>query len=263
MYFTYIKEDSIAPIAVIVSKSQNKPQTRKYIYYTETESEHTFRELRLSAEQKKTSEIIPIWFKTKNQRTCVNISAKSGAGKSVLLAKMLKEFLKLYGKEYQQNWLFTTASETDPAFKGLKLPRVDLEFAMDHARLEDVKDSVVVYDDAAHSGSKELDEWLFRYMLQILEKSRKLNACFVSVNHDTRAGNATKLLNLECDAYVCFNQTNLNATVKLLKNYLDFDKQQIDMVKKVNNGRFTYLYISKLVPYLISQDRLIFYQQFE
>ncbi len=42
---------------------------------------------------------------------------------------------------------------------------------------------------------------------------------------------------------------------------MGFNKKQMEYFKLINNGMYSYVMVNKNPPYLISQDRIIFYDE--
>ena len=266
MFFTYKEEGSVAPVAVILHKQivNDKEKTvRKYVYYTEKKGPDSFKQLQLTDEEKEERTIVPIPFrepKKKNRRVMTNIVGSSGSGKSYLLGNILREYTKIH-KDRKDRYLFTAALEDDPAFAGLKIKRVDLAWAVQNAELEDIKQSICIFDDFQYMPSKEIEEWVIHFMRAALERSRKLEADLFTIVHDTKQAWITKLLNLECGNYILFPVSNRNASIGILKTCMGFNKKQMEYFKLINNGMYSYVMVNKNPPYLISQDRIIFYDE--
>ena len=125
------------------------------------------------------------------------------------------------------------------------------------AQLEEFRNSLVVFDDYTNQQYKEMDKWVDSLLKQLLERSRKLKTHLIIANHQQRAGHKTTLLNIESQAFVVFYMSNRNETAKLLKNYLDFNKENIAFLFTINNGRFSTAYINRNPRYVIT-NKLIY-----
>lgn len=260
MKFTYKKTDKAVPIAVHLIPNKKRTK-RKIIYYVDEESEDTFDNLTITE-----GKLFPIPYKPKGPfRTCTVITGSSGTGKSTFLRKLLEEQLKI-DDSTNQNALFTSAEintkdDADPAFKGLKdFGVVDLEWAMNNLTLHDCKNTNIIFDDVGYSGNKGMDKFLLNLMNSLLQKSRKLNCNLFIANHDCRNFHKTKLLQLEAQSFVLFPRSNTQSTKKMLKYVLDLNpKQMQEMINKSDKGRFSYMYINRLPPYVIMDKCIYFY----
>lgn len=233
---------------------------RKVIYYTECEcaDSNKFRELQIK------TEFTPIPFYTPGQRIGpICISAMSGGGKSTYANKLVEEILKLNGKKQKLGienvFLITSATESDPAYESLGQIRVDIDHAMANVALEDFRNSIVIFDDYTNQPTKEREQWTTSLLNQLLERSRKLRCHLIICNHQQRNGPATKLQNLESQAFVLFYLSNPNESKKLLKNYLDFSNEAMNKLLEINNGRFSTCYINRNPRYIITKRYIYFY----
>ena len=262
------------PIAYFIE--DDKP---KKIYYTECkckDADDKFSELET------TSELIPIPFFVENQRIGpICVCSLSGGGKSTYCARLLNEIIKLDNKhvtvgeedglpiivqkhkksplDLQGIYLITAATEADPAYDMFPPIRLDIEDAMNKATLDDFANSVVLFDDHTNQGSKERDSWVNDLKNQLLERSRKLRTHLIICNHRQRAGSKTALENIESQAFVVFYRSNKNESRKLLTNYLDFTKQQIDNLLSIDDGRFSAAYINRNPSYIITRHKIYAY----
>lgn len=259
MKFT-VEEKSIdgnenVPIAVVETKrfnKHNKPLSpnRKIIYYTDDDEG-------LDAYFAEKGEVIyPIPFLTKGQRVCVSVSGASGVGKSTMCARLIDEVMKI-DKETNGTAVFTSAVELDPALEKLKnVCLIDIPNSMETATIEDMRNMIGLFDDFGFNPNPQCNVFLHHYLGSLLERSRKLHCHLIVASHDQRSYNKTKLLNLESQSFVVF-PTNQSESTKILKDYLGFNRHQIEYSMNIKNGRFTYIYVSRVPFYLISQDRII------
>jgi hypothetical protein len=177
----------------------------------------------------------------------------------------VKEIIKLNEKKYnkmdlQRILLITAAQESDPAYEELGKIRVDIPYAMKNVKdLSDFANSVVIFDDHTNQPSKDIDLWVKSLEKQLLERSRKLKTHLIVCNHQQRNGLKTSLLNLESQAFVVFYQSNRNETKKLLENYLDFNKEDLQKLFSINDGRFSTAYINRNPRYVITNHYLYMY----
>ena len=247
MFFSFEKDKTSVPVCVVNSEIGNR-----IIYYYDEQPKDGFK--KYSA--KKGETLFPIPFKVKNQRVCCNIIGKSGSGKSRFVNRLVKELTKV-DKSTKNNYLITASTEKDPAFT-IDLGIVDIPYTMENSTIEDSSNSNMIFDDWLNSTSKEQDEFVLSFAKQLLERSRKLNTNLFILNHDARNFNQTKLILLESSSFVVFPKTNLNAAIKLGKSYLQWEKSDIDFLKSIDNGRFTFVFIQINPSFWISQDRIQF-----
>jgi adenylate kinase family enzyme len=250
-----VNKKKCVAVAVIIKNDIKKNRT--IIYYTdEVGFDDCFDEYFVDT---KIETIFPIPYLTKDQRIMTSISGASGSGKSVFSSKLIDEIYKI-DRNIKGTAIFSAATEPDPAFAKLKnIFRIDMEESMQTAQITDVRNMICLFDDFGHHRNKYVNAWVHDFLSQLLERSRKLNTHLIVVSHVQRAGHKTRLINLESQSFVVF-PSNLSETTKLLKDYLAFNKKQLEYALDIGkkNGRFAYIYINRMPNYLVSQDRIIF-----
>lgn len=260
---------------------------KKYVYYTECQctgvEEEKFRQLTVDRD----IEIQPIPFFRPGQRIGpISICASSGSGKSIYCRKLTQEILDLaklkivHGEdgelEFQPPdpnkkppiikiegvYLLTAATETDPAFSKFPPIRLDIDDAMENqVEIENFRNSVVIFDDfkKANKRQKQKFDWVNNLRMDLLDKSRKLGIHLLICNHRQRAGHDTALENIEAQAYVVFYRSNKVETRKLLSNYVDMTKSQIDELINRDDGMFSTAYVNRNPSFVITKHYMYFY----
>ena len=188
----------------------------------------------------------------KGQRVAVYIVGAAGSGKSVWIANAVKS---LPAKE---TFLFTTASDLDPAFDDDRVTLVDYmsdPSVLDDFSIDDLADSICIFDDFDNSTNSAINAKMQAIIRTVLENGRKLKIDVFVVSHNPRDYQRTRTLILECSTFVVFPQTNRAATMRFLKEYFDDDKRFLERVKRVaDGGRFTWVALHKAVPrYMVTE----------
>lgn len=239
---------------------------KKTVYYIDScmcsDKGDIFREI--SSPQGNT--INPIPFFIKNQRIGpICISAMSGGGKSHYCNRLAREITELNKRnsdlKLEHIYLVTAAIAADPAYdtENLGPIRLDLEHAMKNATIEDFAHSLVIFDDHTNQPDPEIESWVKLLGNQLLERSRKLQAHLIFCNHRQRAGAATTLLNIESQAFVLFYNSNRNESAKLLKDYLDFSRKDINRLYSHDYGRYSAAYVNRSPRYIILNEKIYQY----
>jgi hypothetical protein len=217
--------------------------------------------------------IIP--FKIAKQRSCVCIFGQSGSGKSQACGNLLNMALKY--DRYQpvpkfENVLVTASKSPDEAFDRVvsgmteekaeqyKVLTLNIDRAMNggNFNFDSLRNLNFIFDDFGNNFGKGVDEFIQLLMLALLERSRKLNTDIYVIVHQARDFNKTRALLLESNAFMTFPQTNRNAMLKMMRDYCDFDKAQLNTIKDLDSaGRFTCMYYNRSPSYMISNDRII------
>ena len=262
MPFSHKKKTSCKKLNIPIAWYSDDDDKKRIVYYTDCnckDNPDIFHQLKIN------SKFQPIPFFVKNQRIGpISISALSGGGKSTYCNSLMEEIITLQKKEeildLENIYLITSAQDNDPAYNYDLYGniRLDIIHAIENnAELEEFSNSLVVFDDYTNQSSREIDKWVEVLLKQLLERSRKLNTHLIVANHQQRAGPKTTLLNIESQAFVIFYMSNRNETGKLLKNYLDFNKENIAFLFTINDGRFSSAYVNRNPRYVIT-NRLLY-----
>ena len=189
------------------------------------------------------------------------VSGGSGSGKSTFIANFLKYNKQLISKE-GGIFLFCPDRE-DPAYGSIKnLIHMDLdEFQEDNEGEElDIShippDSTLIFDDIESYQKGDAKRYMaFRDMC--LERGRKKGFKIFCVSHNPMNNQATKVSIRECNYWVLFPKYGARDAKVLLKNYGNFEKDEIDQILTLKTR---WVMLRKSVPkYLVSQHAVIAY----
>lgn len=177
-------------------------------------------------------EIIPI-FDTNKERTVFYISGMSGSGKSTLTGQLISIYKKLYPKN--KIIVFSNKS-SDPALDKHNPLRMKLneELLNDPISLNELKNSLVVFDDIDCIPNKKIDAEIARLRDLILQQGRSYKISFVYISHLTNDYKRTKLILLECDCSIIFPVFTTQYNLKyLLYTYYGLGSEQIRKIKNL------------------------------
>jgi hypothetical protein len=176
----------------------------------------------------------PIPSPHKPDRTLV--SGGSGVGKSTLVMEMIAKYAKFHPK----NRIVLFLRQEDPAFD--RLDDIDAEVTeiiVDEKILEmkitldDLEDSLVVFDDMDNITNKKLNEFVHRIVNDILTNGRKRNISCTYINHAFLSGLQSKIVNHESNKVFFFPASGIRQTIAFLKEYLGMLKHEIETVTKL------------------------------
>ena len=195
-----------------------------------------------------------------NQRSFGYIASISGSGKSVLTCEIIKRLRKLRGKgedgKPRKVVIFSIAQSIDPCYEGLSnfawVPLSHPEFPK--ITLEDLRDNIVILDDHTSVIDSKLKKYTMGFIQQMSENSRKLGIDMINIAHQIQASHQSKATIFEADWYALNFNTAYNASMKFLKSYMDFDKEEMAMLKKFvdsSNNAFNFTFLRKSYPRLI------------
>ena len=191
------------------------------------------------------------------ERSCNAIFGQAGSGKSYWCCNYIKEYIKLYPK--RPIYLFTTITSDIGCLKDIKKIKIielNKEFAHDDIPMEELKESLCLFDDIDNIRDKQLKKKLFQTLNDCLQVGRKFKIEVLITFHVATAGNDTKIILNECNS-VSFNyRTFGNRSLKyLLDSYLGMDKKQIERLKKLDGRMVT---VCKTYPKVVLGEKELY-----
>jgi hypothetical protein len=194
---------------------------------------------------------------TSRERNCHAIFGQAGSGKSFFCCEYIKEYIKVHPK--RPIYLFTTITSDIGCLKDIKkIKIVELNngFADDNISMEELKQSLCLFDDIDNIRDKNLKKKLFQTLNDTLQVGRKFEIDVLITFHVATAGNDTKIILNECNS-VSFNyRTFGNRALKyLLDAYLGLDKKQIERIRKLDGRMITVL---KTYPKLVLSEKELY-----
>lgn len=192
---------------------------------------------------------------TLGDRQCIYVIGKSGAGKSTWLS----EYAKLYKKMYPDNNIFLFSNKPeDIVFKDLEPKRIQLNIESLDAVLKNfdkINNCLIIFDDVDSFEDKEVEKLVIEIQNKIymLGRSNK-----ISLLHSKHLGldyqKSRVALNEMTGCVFFLKATNPHIMRSLMKTYVGLDKNQIEMVLKLNSR---WCYINSTFPsYLISEKKI-------
>lgn len=214
------------------TKAKRKNNEDIVIGSYETKSIYYTNKVPLSQRVKELSlpgDVTPLpYISVKNQRYAAFISASSGAGKSVLAARLVGEIRRLRKVKDKRCIIFTTSViNVDPAYESLRNHVVigfdDPIFQEINAGL--LENKILLFDDWENIRDKKLAKQAEDFLKDCLERTRKQECDIIVINHQTQNYAKTKPIIFECSDYFLNLQTNKNSAMKFLDSYMDLDKE--------------------------------------
>jgi hypothetical protein len=194
---------------------------------------------------------------TKKERSCRLVVGQAGSGKSYFCCEYIKEYIKLYPK--RPVYLFTTITSDIGCLKDIKkikIVQLNNDFANDDIPMEDLKQSLCLFDDIDNIRDKQLKKKLFQTLNDCLQVGRKFEIETIITFHVANAGHDTKIVLNEMNSITFNYKTMGNRSLKyLLDAYLGLDKKQIERIKKLDGRMITVL---KTYPKLVLSDKELY-----
>tara|TARA_R110002126_G_scaffold37200_3_gene112594 strand:- start:1981 stop:2913 length:933 start_codon:yes stop_codon:yes gene_type:complete len=193
--------------------------------------------------------LIPMFDETL-ERQVFMISGMSGSGKSTYTSSLCRT----YKKQFPTNKiiLFSNKPE-DPVFDVLEyIERIVIneDLLNDPITLNELRDSLVIFDDVEYSTSKEVDKELDRIRDLVLQQGRSYKCSFAYITHQSNNYKATRTILNECNSVTIFPQMTTRYSLKyLLCNYFGFEKNDISKICKLPSRHVTIFKSPPLVLY--------------
>ena len=175
-----------------------------------------------------------------NQVQKIFISGMSGSGKSTYIADYAKNYQKIYPK----NKIYIISRHDsddvlDNNLKNIKRLQIDSELLDTDINLEDLENSLVIFDDTETIQDKHLKKFVFDLRCDMLQNCRHHNIFMACVEHQILNHASTRLLILECDMVVFFPRSGSYQIKNYLKNYQGYDKETINMIMSIKSRWIT------------------------
>lgn len=186
------------------------------------------------------------------EREILYITGASGSGKSTYCCKYINQYKKLY--KDRDIYVFSALKDDESLDKiEPKRIRIDNTLITDPIKVEDFKDSLVVFDDIDVISDKKQREAVYNILNQILEIGRHNNISCLITNHLATAGKDTRRVLNECHSITYFPHSGSARQLNyLLTEYLGLDKKDISKIKKLKTRWAT---IYKNYPQIVMCER--------
>lgn len=188
-------------------------------------------------------------------RETIYCAGPSGSGKSTWMGKYAKVFKSHFKKP--DIYIFTKIQQ-DKAIDPLKPVRIPLDDRIvdEPVQLEELKDSLVIFDDIDSINDKAMCQALEYLQNNILECGRHENIYVLSSRHQMLEYKKTRCLLNESTMLVVFIKSGSSYIIKqMLKNYCGFDKNVIDRIFKLESR---WVAIHKSYPIYVASEHEVF-----
>ena len=182
----------------------------------------------------KNGEIEPI-INPNAERQVFYISGMSGSGKSTYVNKIINSYNKFFKKN--KIYLFSN-KEHDDSYTNKNIIKMSLneDLVDDPITLEEIKDSMVIFDDIEGVPSKKIMNELDRLRDVILQQGRSYKVYFCYVSHLANNYKQTRTILNECHSITIFPAMTTTYSLKyLLEKYFGFSKDDIKKLLSLNS----------------------------
>ena len=193
-------------------------------------------------------EFVPI-FDSKQERSVFMVAGMSGSGKSTYTAALCKTYHQQYPKN--RIILFSNKLE-DPVFDVLSyINRITIsdDLLSDPITLNELKNSLCLYDDVENNPSKDIAKELIRISDLILTQGRSFRCSFVYISHQANNYKATRSILNEAHHIVVFPAMTTRYSLNyLFSKYFGFSKEVISKICKLPSR---WVQVSKSPPCIL------------
>jgi len=190
----------------------------------------------------KDAEVEPI-INPNVERQVFYVSGMSGSGKSTYVNKIINSYVKFF--KNNKVYLFSNKEE-DTSYTNKNIIRVKLddELVNEPITLDEIRNSMVIFDDIEGVPSKKIMNELDRLRDVILQQGRSYKVYFCYVSHLANNYKQTRTILNECHSITIFPAMTTAYSLKyLLEKYFGFGK---DDIKKLLNLDSRWITIFKL-----------------
>jgi len=190
---------------------------------------------------------------TTRERDVGLIAGASGSGKSYYVNQYIKNYRKAYKK--RPIYFFSVLGE-DKSIDAKVVKRVALNetWISEPLTIDDVKDSLVVFDDVEQIKDKGIKEQVFKFINECLTTGRHTNTSVFLIVHYTNKPYIQSML-MECHTFTYFPRGSNRSTNYALESYIGVDKKEIKYIKTLNTRWAT---IYKQFPNCVMTERELF-----
>lgn len=200
------------------------------------------------------NEIIQHIPNRKQERDILYITGRSGSGKSYYCMQWANEYKKLNPKN--PIYLFSALSEDKGSIdqiKGLKRVKLTPEFLNTDITLDDLANSLLIFDDIDTLDNKPMLQKLYSILNSVLQTGRHKKISCIYTTHTPTNGQQTKIILAESHSVTLFIHGMGGRSLNyLLESYYGLDKEQVKLIKGIQSR---YCTITRTYPSICFYDK--------
>lgn len=180
----------------------------------------------------------------------VFIAGASGSGKSTIASMYIHEYKIMFPKN---NVYLLSTHDGEKAYDvhEIKQIKLDSEFLENPPTLDDLTDSLVIFDDADNLQDKKIQKAVNALNSDLISNGRKYNIHVLSLAHQLMDYSRTRLLLIEANRVIFFLNSGKYHTQRYLRVYAGLDQKQI---RQIIDLKSRWVCLSTGIPnYYISQ----------
>jgi hypothetical protein len=188
-------------------------------------------------------------FDKDEDRKVIYIAGMSGCGKSSYVSECIANYHKIFPKN---RVLFFSNKPKDPVIDKYEYViriKLDEDLVNDPFELDDLRNSLVIYDDIEYIKNKGINEELDRLRDLILQQGRSYKISFCYISHLLNNNRQTRIILNECHQSVLFPTMTTTYSLKyLLEKYFGMNKNDITKLKTLPSRAVV---VNKMPPCVI------------
>ena len=175
---------------------------------------------------------------TTKEREILYITGPSGSGKSTYTRKYLEQYKKKF--KNRPIYLFSSLP-SDESLDKVQPKRIKLDETIhtDPIAVEELKESICIFDDIDVISDKKIREGVYTILNQVLEIGRHYKIHCVVTNHLPTNGKDTRRILNEAHTVTYFPHSAGGKIKYMLEEYVGLDKKQIAYTKRQNSRACT------------------------
>jgi hypothetical protein len=175
---------------------------------------------------------------TTKEREILYITGPSGSGKSTYTRKYLEQYKKKF--KNRPIYLFSSLP-SDESLDKVQPKRIKLDETIhtDPIAVEELKESICIFDDIDVISDKKIREGVYTILNQVLEIGRHYKIHCVVTNHLPTNGKDTRRILNEAHTVTYFPHSAGGKIKYMLEEYVGLDKKQIAYMKRQNSRACT------------------------
>jgi len=183
----------------------------------------------------------------------IYVAGKSGAGKSTFTAQYIREYQEMFPD--RRVILFSTHDD-EKAYKKLNIVQVELdeEFMESPPTLDELAESLVVFDDTDNLQDKNLQRTINAVNADLLANGRKYNIHVITLAHQLMDYCRSRTLLNEANRVVFFNGGSAYHIQRYMKVYAGLEPKQI---RRILNSKSRWTCLGLTLPnYVVNEHEV-------
>jgi len=189
---------------------------------------------------------------TTNERSILYITGPSGSGKSTYTRKYLQEYTKKF--KDRPIYLFSSLPK-DESLDAVKPKRIRMDASLheDPIKIEELAQSVCIFDDIDVITDKKIRQAVYDILNQCLEIGRHYKVDTIITNHLPTGGKDTRRVLNEAHAITYFPHSAGGKIKYMLEEYVGLDRKQIAYIKR-QKSRWATIFKNYPMTYLLEHE---------